>query len=124
MIRRPPRSTLFPYTTLFRSIAFAKELNPYFAKVGILTPLPGTELFNEWDSKGYIISKDWSKYTYHNANKVYNHPTLDWKTLNKAYAKFYKQYYLRPYFIIKRGIEDLRKGRIIQDFLAFINFLF
>src|SRR5258708_11590013 len=26
MIRRPPRSTLFPYTTLFRSIAFDKAL--------------------------------------------------------------------------------------------------
>src|SRR2546430_3859173 len=25
MIRRPPRSTLFPYTTLFRSIALAAE---------------------------------------------------------------------------------------------------
>src|SRR3712207_7216733 len=25
MIRRPPRSTLFPYTTLFRSAAFAGE---------------------------------------------------------------------------------------------------
>src|SRR5439155_22876991 len=25
MIRRPPRSTLFPYTTLFRSISAAKE---------------------------------------------------------------------------------------------------
>src|SRR3712207_8950803 len=25
MIRRPPRSTLFPYTTLFRSTALAKE---------------------------------------------------------------------------------------------------
>src|SRR2546430_10895639 len=25
MIRRPPRSTLFPYTTLFRSRLFAKE---------------------------------------------------------------------------------------------------
>src|SRR2546426_6479573 len=24
MIRRPPRSTLFPYTTLFRSIAYAR----------------------------------------------------------------------------------------------------
>src|SRR2546422_3323108 len=24
MIRRPPRSTLFPYTTLFRSISFGK----------------------------------------------------------------------------------------------------
>src|SRR3712207_8011259 len=26
MIRRPPRSTLFPYTTLFRSRGFAPEL--------------------------------------------------------------------------------------------------
>src|SRR3989442_3255324 len=25
MIRRPPRSTLFPYTTLFRSVALAKS---------------------------------------------------------------------------------------------------
>src|SRR2546430_12900659 len=28
MIRRPPRSTLFPYTTLFRSSAVAGELEP------------------------------------------------------------------------------------------------
>src|SRR3712207_8057674 len=28
MIRRPPRSTLFPYTTLFRSIAFIPILIP------------------------------------------------------------------------------------------------
>src|SRR3712207_9235434 len=26
MIRRPPRSTLFPYTTLFRSVAFLYDL--------------------------------------------------------------------------------------------------
>src|SRR5260221_1317566 len=26
MIRRPPRSTLFPYTTLFRSVSAAREL--------------------------------------------------------------------------------------------------
>src|SRR3712207_8579748 len=33
MIRRPPRSTLFPYTTLFRSgqDAFDTELGPVFA---------------------------------------------------------------------------------------------
>src|ERR1044072_9318010 len=29
MIRRPPRSTLFPYTTLFRSV---KTVGPYFEK--------------------------------------------------------------------------------------------
>src|SRR2546422_4197204 len=29
MIRRPPRSTLFPYTTLFRSLARHQELAPH-----------------------------------------------------------------------------------------------
>src|SRR3712207_8613117 len=28
MIRRPPRSTLFPYTTLFRSLQLAEESSP------------------------------------------------------------------------------------------------
>src|SRR5256885_8796124 len=32
MIRRPPRSTLFPYTTLFRSVA-ANASNSYFENV-------------------------------------------------------------------------------------------
>src|SRR2546422_7676216 len=31
MIRRPPRSTLFPYTTLFRSLASAAAIGPALA---------------------------------------------------------------------------------------------
>src|SRR5258707_4279316 len=34
MIRRPPRSTLFPYTTLFRSL-IARELLLYIAELGL-----------------------------------------------------------------------------------------
>src|SRR2546426_6960637 len=30
MIRRPPRSTLFPYTTLFRSTAFPMQISATF----------------------------------------------------------------------------------------------
>src|SRR3712207_8646310 len=33
MIRRPPRSTLFPYTTLFRSVPEASERERYFPAV-------------------------------------------------------------------------------------------
>src|SRR3712207_8706679 len=37
MIRRPPRSTLFPYTTLFRSAGgLVAELTPI--RAGVLTP--------------------------------------------------------------------------------------
>src|SRR2546427_9452386 len=34
MIRRPPRSTLFPYTTLFRSLSRAPELRDRAARPG------------------------------------------------------------------------------------------
>src|SRR3712207_8700538 len=35
MIRRPPRSTLFPYTTLFRSVELVGELQPPDAEQSI-----------------------------------------------------------------------------------------
>src|SRR3989442_8629814 len=38
MIRRPPRSTLFPYTTLFRSRALAKELRDDRIRVNAVAP--------------------------------------------------------------------------------------
>src|SRR3712207_7100252 len=38
MIRRPPRSTLFPYTTLFRSLSPTMVIGAYFA-LGIVVLL-------------------------------------------------------------------------------------
>src|SRR3989442_15889189 len=53
MIRRPPRSTLFPYTTLFRSYTLG---TPYF-HTGLLATYPVTKWFgvtagftNGWDN--------------------------------------------------------------------------
>src|SRR5688572_31832217 len=45
MPRRPPRSTLFPYTTLFRSDAAAQEVAKLGATVAEVT-LPDFEIFN------------------------------------------------------------------------------
>src|SRR5258707_2870654 len=36
MIRRPPRSTLFPYTTLFRSVRFGRVIPPLVRVIGII----------------------------------------------------------------------------------------
>src|SRR5437660_5880597 len=42
MLRRPPRSTLFPYTTLFRSVSLVDATHPYaFVAAGDL----GLQLF-------------------------------------------------------------------------------
>src|SRR5256885_11121360 len=44
MIRRPPRSTLFPYTTLFRSLAAALLMCPVFAAFAQVADQPGAGL--------------------------------------------------------------------------------
>src|SRR2546429_2998016 len=52
MIRRPPRSTLFPYTTLFRSFAaISLEIDswrwkgvPFYIRAGKNLPVPSTEV--------------------------------------------------------------------------------
>src|SRR3712207_7405347 len=42
MIRRPPRSTLFPYTTLFRSVELGEE-HPLVRRVDAVGRQPGPE---------------------------------------------------------------------------------
>src|SRR3712207_8838804 len=62
MIRRPPRSTLLPYTTLFRSPSHAKSVQPYrepqplFAKYGVEAQLDA--MFSnqvQLKSGGYLV---------------------------------------------------------------------
>src|SRR3712207_6968195 len=54
MIRRPPRSTLFPYTTLFRSMLFVSfGIAMWLALLG---PLPKPAWFGNGAKIGYIIS--------------------------------------------------------------------
>src|SRR3712207_7715371 len=43
MIRRPPRSTLFPYTTLFRSPALFSDGHRLLCPIGALPPHPDGE---------------------------------------------------------------------------------
>src|SRR3712207_8509481 len=38
MIRRPPRSTLFPYTTLFRSLGLQSDLFSSSSEISFFTP--------------------------------------------------------------------------------------
>src|SRR5690625_6611869 len=62
MIRRPPRSTLFPYTTLFRSSIFAKSssLNQNSSKysgLNICRSSRSEEHTSELQSRGHLVCR-------------------------------------------------------------------
>src|ERR1041385_9270614 len=55
MIRRPPRSTLFPYTTLFRSACRARAASPWRRRCRPPRPPPGDRKSTRLNSShGYI----------------------------------------------------------------------
>src|SRR5258708_11627285 len=62
MIRRPPRSTLFPYTTLFRSPAGQEKWRPAFirgsyAVVRLVTRKRSEEHTSELQSPDHIVCR-------------------------------------------------------------------
>src|SRR3989454_12452415 len=57
MIRRPPRSTLFPYTTLFRSIALGEDRGcPTVALITAMDRPLGRACGNVLETEGAILA--------------------------------------------------------------------
>lgn len=110
--------------TLKKTIKFATELDCTFAKVTVTVPFPGTSLFREYEAKGLIKSRDWSKYNFHSIKEIYQHPNLNMETLSKYYNKFYHVYYLRPSYIIKTFFRAIREGTIFHYILYAAQTLF
>ena len=108
--------------TMQDTINFAKSLNLDLAKISILIPLPATPIFEEWKKKGYIKTENWDKFSFYTAPiEIYDHPNLSWSKIIKYYNKFYKKFYFRPGFMIKRIISSIRKGVIIDDIKIFLG---
>src|SRR5688572_32346267 len=71
MIRRPPRSTLFPYTTLFRSIVDGLDEDeshvsrqPSIASLLPREPLPGMHVLVTRDRKSTRLNSSHSQISY------------------------------------------------------------
>jgi len=107
--------------TMEQTIDFACSLDLDYAKATILLPLPSTNIFDEFEKKGLLLTKDWKKYNFHTASRVYKHPNLSWEVLEKYYNKFHKTFYFRPKYIAKRLIRSIKQGEIIDDIKTFFN---
>lgn len=108
--------------TMQDTVNFARELNLDLAKVTVTIPLPGTKLFDDLKSQNLIKSTNWSDYNlYIPARKIYDHPNLDWDVVDKYFNKFYRNFYLNPFFIAKRAWKSILDGKIISDIKYFFQ---
>jgi len=92
----------FPDETLRsaeETIAFAKRLDLDYAQFSILTPYPGTPLYDYADKQGLLTTKNWSKYTA--TEPIMKLKNLTTKQIKWLFEKAYVTFYLRPKILWK-----------------------
>lgn len=86
------------------TLKFALELDPDYAQFSVLTPYPGTEIFDEAERKGWILSRNFDDFT---AGKpVLKNFFMSPQEISRFLKYCYLRFYLRPKFIlreVKRG---------------------
>jgi len=86
-----------------RTVKFAKRCGADYAQFTILTPYPGTPMFEELKREGLIETFDWSKYT--TVDPVIRTKHLTSKDLSLLIKYAYLSFYADPRFLIKRLSE-------------------
>ncbi len=74
-----------------RTLAFIVEQRLACATFHILTPYPGTPLFEQLDREGRILTRDWSSYD--TAHVVFRPRRMTPRQLEEGYRRAYKQLY-------------------------------
>jgi radical SAM superfamily enzyme YgiQ (UPF0313 family) len=95
-----------------RTIDFALRQDPDSVQFSILTPFPGTRIFEDLDKKGRILTKDWSMYDGH-FNCVFKPEILNAGDLVQAKRRAYHLWH----------DHQRRKRGISGDFKRFIKYL-
>lgn len=77
-----------------KTIKFAKKLTPTLAQFTILTPYPGTEIYEFARRNDLLLTRDWSKYT--TLDPVMKLPRFTARELKGLLRKAYISFYCRP----------------------------
>lgn len=110
--------------TIRETVRFSTSIGLDYAKYTINIPLPGTPQFDRWSREGVIKTYDWTKYTFSTPpSDIYTHPTVDWQTIAKYYRSAPRAFYLRPSYILRKTLKDIRSGDFLANFMTFVKCL-
>lgn len=102
-----------------KTIKFAKSIGIDLAQFTVLTPYPGTPIFDLADKNGWLVTKDWSKYT--TLNPVMKIPNFTAEQVAKMLQKAYIGFYLSPRVLCNQ-IKNRQFKFIMKEVRSAINY--
>ena len=106
--------------TIKETIKFAKSLNLDYAQFSILSPYPGTPIFDYAKKNNMLLTEDWSKYTA--TEPIVKIEGVSEKEIKALFQKAYITFYLRPRIIMK-WLRDRQFSFMKSGIKAAINYL-
>lgn len=88
--------------TMQRTIDFAIELDPVIANFSMMTPYPGTKVYEIVKRQGRFLINDWEDYVFFEQKARYEMGEMTAELVEEMYRKAYRDFYLRPSPIIRR----------------------
>jgi radical SAM superfamily enzyme YgiQ (UPF0313 family) len=106
--------------TIKETIKFAKSLNLNYAEFSILTPYPGTPIFDYAKKNNMLLTENWSKYTA--IEPIVKIEGASEKEIKTLFQKSYITFYLRPR-IVMEWLKNKQFSFMKSGIKAVINYL-
>jgi radical SAM superfamily enzyme YgiQ (UPF0313 family) len=82
--------------TMQDTIDFAIELDPLIANFSMMTPYPGTAVWEQVKRNGRLLIQDWEDYVFFEQHARYEMGDLTAELVEEMYRRAYREFYLRP----------------------------
>ena len=100
--------------TMQKTIDFAIELDPMIANFSMMTPYPGTIVYEQVKRNGRFLVTDWEDYVFFDQKARYEMGDLTAGLMEEMYRNAYREFYWRPKYVLRAmGRKDfwLKFGR-------------
>ena len=110
--------------TIQQTINFAKKIAPTYVQFLITIPYPGSLIYEEVKRNGKLLIKDWDEYGEYDNKFCFEYKNVNATLIDEMYKKAYRNYYLRPAYIIKQLFNQNTYryfNRRVRAFFRFLN---
>ncbi len=83
-----------------RTIDFACELDPLIANFSMMTPYPGTKVYEIVKRQGRMLVNDWEDYVFFDGRARYEMGDMTAELVTEMWKKAYRKFYLRPHRVM------------------------
>jgi radical SAM superfamily enzyme YgiQ (UPF0313 family) len=84
-----------------RTIQFACEVDPLIANFSMMTPYPGTKVYEIVKRQGQLLLKDWEDYVFFDGKARYELGDMTAELVERKWKEAYRRFYLRPHRILQ-----------------------